>query len=176
MDDGFQCLVDTNTCFGGHLDRVRRFDANHVFDLFSHTGAIRGGKIDLVKDRHNLVIRIQSVVHVGQCLGLDALRGINHQQRAFNRAHGAGDLIGEIDVAGGVDQVQNVIFAIVRFIVDADCVGFDGDATLTFDVHGVQKLGLHVTVFNGTGLLNEPICEGRFPMVNVRDDGEIADM
>jgi len=24
--------------------------------------------------------------------------------------------------------------------------------------------------------LNEPICEGRFPMVNVRDDGEIADM
>ena len=168
--------MDASAGFGRGLDGVFRFDPDDIFDLFGDPCAIGGGQVDFVQDRDDFVVGVKGVIDVGQCLRFDPLGGVDDQQRAFNRAHGAGDLVGEIDVAGGVDQVQDVIFAIVGFIIDANGVGFDGDATLAFDVHGVKHLGLHVTVFDGTGLLDEPICEGRFPMVNVRDDGEIADM
>ena len=45
---------------------------------------------------------------VGHGLGFDALRGIDDEQRAFAGGEGAGDFVGEVDVAGGVEQVQFV--------------------------------------------------------------------
>ena len=49
---------------------------------------------------------------VGHGLGLDALGGVNDEQRAFAGAEAAGDFVGEIHVAGGVNEVQLVSFAV----------------------------------------------------------------
>ncbi len=47
-------------------------------------------------------------------------------------------------MAGSVDQVELVSLAVVRGVHHADGVGFDGDAALALQVHGVEDLGLHL--------------------------------
>ena len=56
------------------------------------------------------------------------------------------DLVGEVHVARGVDQVELICLAIVCVVGDAHGVGLDGDAAFALDVHGVQELGLHVAL------------------------------
>ena len=46
------------------------------------------------------------LIHVGQRLRFDALRGVHHQQRAFAGGQAARHFVGEIDVAGGVHEVE----------------------------------------------------------------------
>ncbi|GGX58746.1 hypothetical protein GCM10007385_29430 [Tateyamaria omphalii] len=79
-------------------------------------------------------------------------------------------------MAGGVDKVQDIGLAILGGVVDADGVGLDRDAPLAFDIHAVKQLFLHVPVGHGVGGLDKPVGEGRFPVVDMSDDGEIADM
>ncbi len=42
-----------------------------------------GGEVDLVDDRHDLVVVLDRLVDVGERLRLDALRRVDDQQRAF---------------------------------------------------------------------------------------------
>ena len=116
------------------------------------------------------------MIDVGERLRLDALGAVDHQKRAFDRAHGAGDLVGEIDVTGGVDQVEHILLAIQGGVVDPDGLRLDRDAALALDVHAVEHLLFHVAQGHGVRLLDKTIGEGGFPVVDVRDDGEIADV
>ena len=77
-------------------------------------------------------------------------------------------------MAGRVDQVQHIGLAILRGIIDPHGVGLDGDAALTLDIHGVEQLLLHVAVLHGAGLLDEPVSEGGFSVVDMRHDGEMV--
>ena len=47
-------------------------------------------------------------------------------------------------MSGGVDQIQLINLAILRGIHHADGVGLDGDAALSFQIHCVQNLRLHL--------------------------------
>ena len=60
-------------------------------------------------------------------LGLDALLGVEDDDRAVEDAQGALDLGGEIDVAGRVDQVDGAVAPLERH---AGAV--DGDAAFLF--------------------------------------------
>ena len=122
------------------------------------------------------MIGVDGVIDVSQRLGLDALGAVHNQQRAFNRAHGAGDLIGEVDVTRSVDQVEDILLPVQRLVVDPHGLGLDRDATLPLDVHAVEHLRLHIAQRNSLRLLDEAISEGGFAMVDVGDDGEIADV
>ena len=53
-------------------------------------GDVGGGQVDLVEDRHDLVVGVERVVDVGEGLRLDALGGIDDQQRAFDGGHASG--------------------------------------------------------------------------------------
>ena len=53
-------------------------------------------------------------VAVRDRLRLDALRGVDDQQRALARGERARDLVGEVDVARRVDQVEVVGLAVAR--------------------------------------------------------------
>ena len=79
-------------------------------------------------------------------------------------------------MAGGVDQVQHVILTIIRGVFDQHRVGLDGNATLAFDIHAVEQLRLHVPFLDGPGLLDQAVSERGFPVVDMCDDREIADM
>ena len=69
----------------------------------------------------------------GDRLGLHPAHGAEHQDRPVQHAEAALDLDGEIDVAGGVDEVD-------RRIVPRDRGGGagDGDAALLLQVHVVH--------------------------------------
>ena len=101
-------------------------------------------EIDLVDDGNDFEAVGDGEIGVGEGLGLDALRGVDDQQRAFARGQRARDLVGEVDVAGRVDEVELVGFAVLRLVHHADGVGLDGDAALALEVHRVEHLGLHL--------------------------------
>jgi hypothetical protein len=55
-------------------------------------------------------------------------------------------------------------------------VGLDGDAALTLQIHGVQDLSLHFTRGETAAHLDETVSQGGLAVVNVGNDGKIADM
>ena len=71
---------------------------------FSISIAISSGRgvrqVDLVHDRDHLELGQLGEVSVGDGLRLDALRGVDEEQRALAGLHGLLDLVAEVDVPG----------------------------------------------------------------------------
>ncbi len=78
-------------------------------------------------------------------------------------------------MAGGVDQVELVRMAVLRGVHHADGVSLDGDAALALQVHGVEHLGLHLARSQRSGQLQQAVRQRGFAVVDVRDDGKIAE-
>ena len=77
----------------------------------------------------------------GEGLGLDALGGVDEEEGTLAGGEGTGDFIGEIDVAGGVDEVEEVVEVVFGVPVDhGGGLGLDGDAAFAFDLEGVGVL------------------------------------
>jgi len=55
-------------------------------------------------------------------------------------------------------------------------MGFDGDAALALQIHGVEHLLMHFTSRKRTGKFEQTIGERGFPVIDVRDNGEISDV
>ncbi|GAC1038213.1 hypothetical protein thsps117_29710 [Pseudomonas sp. No.117] len=79
-------------------------------------------------------------------------------------------------MAGGIDEVELVGLTILGLVVQRDAVGLDGDAALALEIHGIQDLSLHFSVAQTTTDLDETIRKRRLAVIDVGDDGEIADM
>ena len=118
---------------------------------------------------------VDGEIGVREGLRFDALRGVDHQQRAFAGGQRARDFVGEIHVAGSVDQVELIGLAVLGGVHHADGVGLDGDAALALQVHGVEHLGLHFARGERPGQLQQAVGERGFAVVDVRDDREIAE-
>jgi hypothetical protein len=73
-------------------------------------------------------------------------------------------------VARGVDQVDLVVLP-----VQPDVLGLDRDAPLPLQVHGVEVLGPHVPGIDRPGELEDAVRQRGLPVVDVTDDGEVAD-
>ena len=115
-------------------------------------------------------------VAVGDRLRFDALRRVDDQQRAFAGGERARHLVGEVDVAGRVDQVELVGLAVARLVAQRRGLRLDGDAALALEVHRVEHLRLHLALGQAAAALDEAIGERRLAVVDVRDDGEVADV
>ena len=114
-------------------------------------GDVRVRQIDLVDHRDDREILLHRQVHVGDRLRLDALGGIDDQQRAFARAQAARHFIGKIHMARSVDQVQLVCFAVLGLVIHRDRMRLDRDAALALEVHRIEQLILHVARGDGAG-------------------------
>ena len=135
-----------------------------------------GGQVDLVEHGQNLQIVLHSEVSVGQGLGLHALGGVHHQHGALAGRQGPGDLVVEVHVARGVDEVQLVDLSVLGLVVQPDGPGLDGDAPLPLQVHVVQQLALHLPLGDRLALLQQPVRQRGFAMVNVGNDGKVSDI
>src|SRR3546814_2933163 len=80
-----------------------------------------------------------------------------------------------IDMARRVHQVEDIAFAVLRGVVQADRLRLDGDAALALDIHIVQHLLGHFAIGQPAGALDQPVGKGGLAMVDVRDDREVAD-
>ena len=78
-------------------------------------------------------------------------------------------------MAGGVHEVELIILAVFGFPGKADGLGLDGDAALALDVHVVEDLFLHFARLQPAAGLNQAVGQGRFPMVDMGDNREVAD-
>ena len=79
-------------------------------------------------------------------------------------------------MAWGVDQVEVVDLAIKRLVAERSGLRLDGDATLFFDVHRIEYLRAHFAILQATAALDEPVCQGGFTVINVRNDRKISDV
>jgi hypothetical protein len=64
----------------------------------------------------------------------------------------------------------------LRVVDQAHGVGLDGDAALALDIHRIEHLLLHLALLERAGHLDEPVGERRFAVVDMGDDGEVADV
>ena len=149
-------------------------EAERVDELLRDALRLGAGQVDLVDDGDELEVGFHGQVDVGERLGLDALGRIDDEERALAGGERAGDLVAEVDVAGGVDEVELVGAAVAGGEGHADGLGLDGDALLALQVHGVEHLRGHIALRDRAGLLEKPVGERRFAVVDVGDDAEVA--
>ena len=112
---------------------------------------------------------IQCQIDIGQCLCLNALCCIHHQNGAVAGRQRTADLIIEIHMARSIDEVENV------FLYGTHGLCLDGNATLSLQVHIVQDLCLHLSAGEQTGLLNDAVRQGGFAVIYVCHNTKIAD-
>ena len=170
LDDRVQDRFDSFT-------GLRR-DAQHaVGALADELRHLRGGcvriglrEVDLVDDRDDLEVVLDREVGVGEGLRLDALRSVDDEERALACLQCARDLVREVDVAGRVDQVE-----LVAAPEDAHGLGLDRDPALALELHAVEHLLPHLPPGQRLRDLEDAVGQRRLPMVDVGDDGEVAD-
>ena len=78
-------------------------------------------------------------------------------------------------MARRVHQVQDIGLAILCLIGQAYGLGLDGDAALFLDIHRVEHLLLHFAFGQAAAMLDQAISQRRLAMVDMGDDGKIAD-
>ena len=79
-------------------------------------------------------------------------------------------------MAGRVDHVELVLVAIIRIVIQRHALGFNRDATLTLNIHGIENLILHFTFTETTAYLDKTISQSRFAMVNMGNNRKISDI
>jgi hypothetical protein len=112
FDDGFQHVLHAQAGLGRAMHGVVGGDADDVLDFLDDPLRIGGRQVDLVQHREYFHAQFDGGVTVGHGLGLDALGGVHHQQRAFAGGQGTGHLVGKVHVAGCVDQIELVFLAV----------------------------------------------------------------
>ena len=162
--------VDGTTIEREVADRVLRRDADDVLDLLDHALGVGGGQVDLVEHRDHLDPLLGGGVAVRDRLRLDALRRVDDEQRALAGRERARHLVGEVDVARRVDQVQPVGDAVARLVGQRRGLRLDRDAALALEVHRVEHLRLHLAILQATADLDETVGERRLAVVDVRND------
>ena len=119
----------------------------------------------------------------GDRLALHALARVEHEDRAVEHAQRALHLDGEVDVAGGVDDVDVVVRELIlRSVPDAvGRGGLDRDALLALEIHRVHLgadavLAAHlVNLVDSTRVEQDALGERRLARVDVGGDADVAD-
>ena len=173
-NDGFQDVGDADAGFRAGLDGLFGGNGEDFFQLPLDAGQVGVGQVDLVDDRDDGQPLLDRQVEVGHGLRLDPLGGIDDEQRALAGGEAAGDLVGEIDVARGVQEVEAVFLAALGGVAHRDGMRLDGDAALALQVHGVEELVLFVAVGGGAGKFEQTVGERGLAVVDMRDDTKVA--
>ena len=98
--------------------------------------------------------------------------GVDQHDRAVDHRQDALDLAAEIGVAGRVDDVDAHVLP-----DDRGRLGEDGDAALALEVVRIHHpLGDALVVAEGARLLQQAVDERRLAMVDVGDDGDVAEL
>ncbi len=113
-------------------------------------------------------------VDVGERLRLDPLGGVDDQDGALAGLEAVAHLVGEVDVAGRVDEVEAVDQAVGGRVLDPDRARLDRDALLALEIHRIEDLAGHLPRIDRVGHLEEPVRERRLAVIDVGDDGEVA--
>ena len=175
-DDGVEDFLDADAGLCRSEDGGTRVETDAVLDFLLDTLGLGTWQVNFVDDGHDLEVVLEREVDVRQCLRLHALCRVDNEERALARGKAARDLVVEVDVSRRVDEVQFVQFPVLAAIVEPHGLCLDGDAALALEIHAVEHLRLHLALTECPRVLDEAVGNGGFSMVDVGDDGKIADM
>ncbi len=176
LDDFLEQLRNAEAFLRAHQQHVLGLRAEKVHELLTPALRLGAGQVDLVQDRDDLEPGVEREEEVRQRLRLNPLGRVDHENRAFARGEGSRHLVGEVHVTGRVDEIELVRPPITRSVGHADRVQLDRDAALPLEVERVEHLLLHLPLLEHPRRLDEPIGEGGFSVVDMRDDAEIANV
>ena len=108
-DDRVEQRLDADAGLAGDLEAVLGLAADEVGELLGVLLGLRRRKVDLVEDRDDGEVVLHRQVEVGEGLRLDPLGRVDEQHRALGGGERARHLVGEVDVPGGVDHVEDVV-------------------------------------------------------------------
>ena len=75
-----------------------------------------------------------------------------------------------------INKIQLVDLAVARLLVEADTLRLDCDTALALAIHGVENLFFHLARAQATAVLDKPVSQSRFTVIDMRDNREIADV
>ena len=176
MDDRLQHVRHSLACLGGDEERVRGIKPDHVLDLLAHPAGLGGRQVDLVEDRNDLVIVVDRLIDIGKRLCLHPLTGIDDEERTLAGGKRARYLVGKIDMARRIDEIQDIGLAVSRCVIEAHGIGLDGDAAFAFELHRIEDLVDHLALWYGSAELDQAVGKGRFSMIDMGDYREISNM
>ena len=161
VDDGKVQLVVAGAQVREQVERA----VDHVVDLGI-------GSVNLVDDDDGFVSQAQGFAEHECGLRHGAFLGIHQQQDAVHHAEGAFHLTTEVGMSGRIHDVD-----LDAFVDHAGVFGLDGDTPLALLVHRVENALTHaLDVAVHVGLLQDRVHKGRFPVVHMSDDGDVADV
>ncbi len=172
----FEYVLHALARLGARAHGFLRGNADDVFDLRDDPLGLRRRQVDLVDHRHDFDALLGRGVAIGDGLRFDALRGIDHQQRAFARRQRTRHLVREIHVPGRVDQVEQIGLPVPRAILKRRGLRLDRDAALALEIHGIEHLRFHFAVRESAAQLDETVGKRGLAVIDVRDDGKISNV
>src|SRR5262249_55536165 len=121
-------------------------------------------EVDLVERGDDREVGVERGITGGERLGLDPLTRVDEQDGALARGEAARHLVREVDVPRGVDEVQDVVLPLQSHVLR-----LDRDPALALEVHRVEVLLAHVARVDRAAQLEDPVSQGGFAMVDVRE-------
>ena len=106
-------------------------DSDYVLYLCGNTIRFRTWKVNFIDYRKYIQVVVEGKVYIGQRLGLNSLCGVYNKNRSVAGCEAPRYFIVEIDMAWGIDEVEDILFSVFRCIYGTDCLGLDRDSTLT---------------------------------------------
>ncbi len=168
--------VNVDAGLGGDLRRVLGRNTDDLLDLLLDALRVCRGQVDLVDNGQDLQIVVKGEIGVREGLRFDSLARVHNEDRAFAGGERAADLIVEVHMARGIDEVEGIVLPRGRVIGQTDGARLDGDAALPFEIHVVEDLILHDALLYRAAFLDEAVGERGFAVVDMGNDAEIADI
>src|SRR5207245_1548521 len=109
LDDRIEELVHARAGLSGDEEDLFVAEAEGGAQLLSDDVELNVWQVDLVDDGDDLEALLDREVGVRERLRLDALRRVDEQHRALARRQRTAYLVGEVDVARRVDEIQLVV-------------------------------------------------------------------
>ena len=75
-----------------------------------------------------------------------------------------------------VDEIELVFLAVAGDVSHPHCVQLDRYPPFTLEIQRIENLRFHLPLLQHPGRLDEAIGQGRFPVVDVCDDAEVANV
>ena len=152
------------------LARIERRE--QIENLVGDLGGPGVGPVDLVDDDDGLEAHLERLGDHELGLRQRPLGGVDQHQSAVHHVEDALDLAAEIGVAGRIDDIDAGVLP-----EDRGDLRQDGDATLALEVAGIERaLGDALVVAERARLLQQPVDERGLAMVDVGDDGDVAEI
>ena len=176
LDDGLQHIAHIQACFRGNARSLRRIETDNFLDFIPHFLRLSGRQINFVDYRDDFQVMIQCHITIGQGLGFNTLRSVDHQQGTFAGSQCTADFISKVNMTGGIDQIQGIGFSILRFVLHAYSLALNGDATFALQLHAVKNLVDHLSLLEDAGHFQNAICQSGLAVINMGNDAKIANL